>query len=77
MIKSFESKTKQVVEEKFIPQVIEPAFGLGRIISAALEHNFRMRDEKRTFLVLPPKIAPLKCSIIPVISHEKFDDTIS
>lgn len=56
--------------------MIEPAFGVGRIFTAILEHNFHMRDKKRTFLHLPPKIAPIKCSILPVMSHEKFDDAI-
>jgi len=35
-----------------------------------------MRDKKRTFLSLPPKIAPIKCSILPLISSEKFEATI-
>lgn len=35
-----------------------------------------MRDEKRTFFALPPKMSPIKCSILPVISHEKYDDAI-
>lgn len=63
-------------EDKFVPHVIEPAFGVGRIFTAILEHNFHIRDQKRTFLSLPPKIAPFKCSILPVISHEKYDETI-
>ncbi len=32
------------MEEKFIPNVIEPSFGLGRIIYAVFEHCFKMRD---------------------------------
>lgn len=73
---SFKVREAILQEEKFIPHVIEPAFGIGRIFTAILEHNFHMRDKKRTFLHLPPKIAPIKCSILPVISHEKFDETI-
>jgi len=54
MIKGITQTKKNVVEgilifliskEKFTPFVIEPAFGIGRIISAILEHNFRARDE--------------------------------
>ena len=56
--------------------MIEPSFGVGRIFSAVLEHCFRMRDEKRTFLHLPPKVAPIKCSLLPLISHEKYDDVV-
>lgn len=63
-------------EEKYVPYVIEPSFGIGRIFTAILEHNFHMRDKKRTFLSLPPKIAPIKCSILPLISSEKFEATI-
>jgi glycyl-tRNA synthetase len=56
--------------ESFIPWVIEPAFGIGRIMTAVLEHRFRMRDNdvKRTYLHLPPKIAPIKCSILPLMA---------
>lgn len=33
-----------------------------------------MRDEKRTFICIPPKIAPIKCSILPVVSAPKLID---
>ena len=29
------------MEEKFVPHVIEPAFGIGRILQAVVEHSFR------------------------------------
>ena len=37
-------------ERKFTPSVIEPSFGIGRIIYSLLEHNFAVRegDEQRT-----------------------------
>ena len=73
----FSHKTVNVIEEKFIPNVIEPAFGIGRIISCILEHNFKMRDEKRTYLLLPPRIAPIKVSILPVIKHSKYENYIN
>lgn len=60
------------MEEKFIPNVIEPSFGLGRIIFALLEHNFKVRDEKRTYVALPPRLSPYKCTILPVIVHKDF-----
>lgn len=36
--------------EELIPSVIEPSFGLGRIVYSLLEHNFKVRegDEQRT-----------------------------
>lgn len=73
---TFKFKEQMQQEEKYVPYVIEPSFGIGRIFTAILEHNFHMRDKKRTFLSLPPKIAPIKCSILPLISSEKFEATI-
>lgn len=31
--------------EEYIPAVIEPTFGIGRIMYAVLEHNFKIRPE--------------------------------
>ena len=59
------------VIENYTPFVIEPAFGMGRIISAILEHNFKDRDEQRTYLKLPAKIVPYKVSLLPLISNEE------
>ena len=73
----FEQKMVNVSEEKFIPSVIEPSFGLGRILYCILEHSFKMRDEKRTYLCLKPKIAPVKVSILPLQSDKEFDKYIA
>ena len=66
------SKTEHVRE--FVPSVIEPSFGIGRILYCILETNFKVResDEKRTWLDLPPLIAPTKCSVLPLSSHSDF-----
>lgn len=42
------TETKHVKE--IIPNVIEPSFGIGRIMYSLFEHNFRIRegDENRT-----------------------------
>ncbi|VUZ51915.1 unnamed protein product, partial [Hymenolepis diminuta] len=60
--------------EEIVPSVIEPSFGIGRIMYSILEHNFHTRenDEQRTFLSLPPIIAPYKCSVLPLSSHQDF-----
>lgn len=80
---TYTTKTVNVMEEKYVPHVIEPSFGLGRIIYSILEHSFKVRldkdgnkDEKRTFLTLPPKIAPVKVSILPLVNNEKFHPII-
>lgn len=54
------------------PSVIEPAFGIGRIMYALLEHSFytRENDIQRSVLKLPPHVAPIKTSILPLLSQE-------
>ena len=42
---SFTTETKNTQEEKFVPHVIEPSFGIGRIIYCVFEHCFRQRAE--------------------------------
>ncbi|KAH8740558.1 glycyl-tRNA synthetase [Cryptosporidium ryanae] len=40
----YEYKVKKISEEQFVPGVIEPSFGIGRIIHCIFEHNFKYRD---------------------------------
>ncbi|XP_069692065.1 glycine--tRNA ligase [Periplaneta americana] len=69
---------KTVHVEEIIPSVVEPSFGIGRIMYALFEHNFKMRegDEQRTFLSLPPVVAPLKCSVLPLSNNAEFQPFI-
>lgn len=65
---------KKVHVEKFVPSVVEPSFGIGRVMYAIFEHNFKTRqgDEQRTFFSLPAIIAPLKCSVLPLSNNPDF-----
>jgi hypothetical protein len=58
---------RRVGERKFVPNVIEPSFGIGRIITGVLEHNFSVRsgDEQRAVLSFRPVIAPYKAVVLP------------
>lgn len=73
----FEQKIVNVMEEKFTPSVIEPSFGLGRVMTTIFEHSFKARDEKRTYLLLKPRIAPVKVSILPLQNDERFTPIIA
>lgn len=38
------TKTRKVVQEvKYMPSVIEPSFGIGRVLYSLLEHSFSQR----------------------------------
>lgn len=75
MVKEVKRYKKEVHTREVTPHVIEPSFGIGRIMYSVLEHNFQMRegDEKRTWLSLPPLVAPVKCSVLPLSRNESFD----
>ena len=75
---TYERKTKKVQERKFTPSVIEPSFGIGRILYSLLEHSFDVRkdDEQRTFLKFKPAIAPVKCIVLPLQKDKCFQPIV-
>ncbi|KAF4566178.1 Glycine--tRNA ligase 1, mitochondrial [Pleurotus pulmonarius] len=68
---------KQSIRE-FTPNVIEPSFGLGRILYTLLEHSFwcREQDVERGVLSLPPLVAPTKVLIVPLSARQEFDPLV-
>ncbi|XP_035765488.1 glycine--tRNA ligase-like [Neolamprologus brichardi] len=60
--------------EEIIPNVIEPSFGIGRIMYSIYEHSFHIRegDEQRTYFSFPTIVAPYKCSILPLSQNQDF-----
>ena len=61
-----------------IPSVIEPSFGVGRILYAILEHAFGVRegDDQRAWLALSPIVAPISCSVLPLSGNEQFTEFV-
>jgi glycyl-tRNA synthetase len=60
-------------KEKFIPHVIEPSLGVGRTILAIHVSAYREDDlagEMRTYLALPPRIAPIKAMVSPLLKNK-------
>ncbi|KAE9398565.1 glycyl-tRNA synthetase, partial [Gymnopus androsaceus JB14] len=68
---------KQSIRE-YTPNVIEPSFGLGRILYTLLEHSYwsREQDVERGVLSLPPVVAPTKVLIVPLSAKEEFDPIV-
>ncbi|KAJ8375011.1 hypothetical protein SKAU_G00055910 [Synaphobranchus kaupii] len=60
--------------EEIVPNVIEPSFGIGRIMYSIFEHTFQVRegDEQRTFFSFPATVAPYKCSVLPLSQNQEF-----
>ncbi|KAG7272473.1 hypothetical protein CRUP_009025 [Coryphaenoides rupestris] len=60
--------------EEIVPNVIEPSFGIGRIMYCIFEHSFHAReeDEQRTYFSFPALVAPYKCSVLPLSQNPEF-----
>ncbi|KAL4955427.1 glycyl-tRNA synthetase [Aspergillus filifer] len=56
---------------EYIPNVIEPSFGIGRILCSLLEHAYwhRPNNLARGVLSLPISVAPTKVLIVPLSTH--------
>lgn len=75
-LKKHQEKSGQTLEytdpqsgEKFLPHVIEPAFGADRSVLVALLEAYR-EEEDRVYLALPPKIAPYKAAVFPLLKNK-------
>merc|ERR1712087_549516 len=60
--------SENVHSQKYVPTVVEPSFGIGRILYALLEHSIweRVDDEHRVVLSLKPRIAPYPVAVLPI-----------
>ncbi|XP_042856859.1 glycine--tRNA ligase-like isoform X1 [Penaeus japonicus] len=74
MVPNFKREQKKVHVEEYIPSVIEPSFGVGRVFYSLLEHSFRVRedDDKKTYFSLPAIVAPVKVSVLPLSNKSEF-----
>lgn len=73
----YETTIEEVRGESVIPHVIEPSFGIDRIIYAALEHSFEeesVDEETRTVLHLPAEVAPVQVAVLPLLTREELID---
>jgi glycyl-tRNA synthetase len=60
---------------KIIPHVIEPSYGIDRIVYALLESSFyeeQVGKEKRNVLRLKREIAPVKAAVFPLLNREEL-----
>jgi glycyl-tRNA synthetase len=60
--------------EKFVPHVIEPSFGVERTLMAVLSAAYtedEVNGEKRVFLKLPEHLAPVKYAVSPLLKNKE------
>ncbi len=62
---------------KVLPHVIEPTFGLSRLITIMLMDAYRedeVKGEKRVYLALSPAVAPVKVAVLPLMKKDRLPE---
>ncbi len=70
--KSMEYQIKGT-NERFVPHVIEPSFGVERALMAVLTESYRedeQNGEKRIYLALPEYLAPMRMAVSPLLKNK-------
>ncbi|ANB15325.1 glycine--tRNA ligase [Sugiyamaella lignohabitans] len=71
---TIEKRTRVEHIREYTPNVIEPSFGIGRILYSLIEHSFwtRPEDAQRGVLSFPPTVSPTKVLVVPLSSNAEF-----
>ncbi|MCJ1332424.1 Glycine--tRNA ligase 1, mitochondrial [Thelotrema lepadinum] len=71
---TIEKRTRMEHTREYTPNVIEPSFGIGRILYTLMEHVYWYREgaEERAVLSFPPTVAPTKVLLVPLSGNPDF-----
>lgn len=70
---TFQEVEETITGEKVYPHVIEPSFGIDRIIYTLLLHSC-VEEEDRTYFRLPPHVAPVEVTVLPLVNRDEMVD---
>ncbi len=65
----FEDIEEEIAGEKITPHIIEPSFGIDRIVYSVLLHSFK-ETEKKDYFKFNKSIAPVQLGIFPLLNKE-------
>jgi glycyl-tRNA synthetase len=69
----FAVRTETITGEHVTPHVIEPSFGIGRVLYTVLVHSYRedeVEGESRSYLALPSDLAPTFVGVFPLMDKD-------
>ena len=69
----FSRETVEKNGEHVLPQVVEPSFGIGRLVYSVLTHSLETDEvdgEERTLLRLPSEVAPADVAVLPLMDRD-------
>ncbi len=62
-------------DEKVVPHVVEPSFGMPRTVYAILLYAYREgTDRGWEWLQIPPKLAPISFGVFPLVNKDKIPE---
>jgi len=66
-------RKEKIAGRKLVPHVIEPSYGVDRILYSLLEHAYTQKDD---YVVLRLKglVAPLKAGVFPLMARDGLDE---
>ena len=70
-------ETVTISGDEYVPNVIEPSFGVDRILYAVLEHTYfstQKEGEPYTVLRLPRDMAPVEVGVFPLMPKDGLDE---
>lgn len=81
---SFRNETRSETGHSFYPSVIEPSFGVGRVLWCLWEHTYYVREGEdeansqtvRAVLRLPACVAGVKCCVLPLSKNAAFNELL-
>jgi glycyl-tRNA synthetase len=65
-------RKEKVSGRKIVPHVIEPSYGVDRILYSLLEHAYRKKDDY-VILGLKGLVAPIKVAVFPLMAKDGLD----
>ncbi|HET7323102.1 MAG TPA: glycine--tRNA ligase [Halococcus sp.] len=69
----FGIREETITGEHITPRVIEPSFGVGRVLYTVLDHTYRedeIEGESRSYLSLPAELAPTFVGVFPLMDKD-------
>jgi len=73
----FDVEERTEAGEHIIPHVVEPSFGVDRLVYSVLIHALEtdtVDGEERSFLELPASMAPTTVAVFPLMTKDGLDD---
>jgi glycyl-tRNA synthetase len=70
---TYETVEEEIRGEEIIPHVIEPSFGIDRIIYSVMDHSFYedvVDGESRAVLRFNPSVAPIEVAVLPLMDRD-------